>query len=259
NISTAGTSQAAVDYLVSHIKWLMPKSNITVLADEDVHNGYIFNKGDGNKNIYDVIILGHQEYVTQKEYDYLKKFVTNGGILFLMDGNVLYAEVKYDNKTKTVTLAKGHYWAFNNKSARNSVGERWAKETSEWVGSNYLCYSCDMVFDNNPFNYNHREELYLTNPKDKILLDYNASIIGSHNNNNNNNNNTIPYNVKNASQHTGTKIKIAAYQLDYGKGKVISLGIYTDNIIQNYEFRNYKFNKFLDSLLLKYTLAKSKQ
>jgi N,N-dimethylformamidase beta subunit-like protein len=246
SISTEGTSQAAVDYLVSHIQWLMPKSNITVLGDEDVHNGDIFKKRDGDKNIYDVIILGHQEYVTQKEYDYLKKFVTNGGTLFLMDGNILYAEVKYDNKTKTVSMAKGHYWAFNGKSAWTSVGERWAKETSEWVGSNYLCYLCDIVFDNNPFNYNHREEQYITNPKDKILLDYNASIIGSHYNS------TIPYNAKNASQHAGTKIKIAAYQLDYGKGKVISLGLYTDSLMQNYEFHNYKFNKFLDNLLLKY-------
>jgi N,N-dimethylformamidase beta subunit-like protein len=266
------SSQAAMDYLVSHIQWLMPKSNITVLADEDVHNGYIFKKEDGNKNIYDVIILGHQEYVTQKEYDYLKKFVTNGGTLFLMDSNALYAEVKYDNKTNTVTMAKGHSWAFNGKSAWKSVGERWAKETSEWVGSNYLCYLCDIVFNNNPFKYNHREEQYITNPKDKILLDYNASIIGSHNNDNNNN--TMPYNVKNISQHTGTKIKIATYQLDYGKGKVISLGIYTDDIIQNFnshnskfnKFRdtlllnlNYKFNKFLDTLLLKYTPVRNKQ
>jgi hypothetical protein len=257
NDGLIGSSQVAVDYLVSHIQWLMPKSNITVLADEDVHNGYIFKKGDGNKNTYDVIMLGHQEYVTQKEYDYLKKFVTNGGILFLMDSNALYAEVKYDNKTKTVTMAKGHSWAFNGKSAWKSVGERWAKETSEWVGSNYLCYSCDIVFDNNPFKYNHREEQYITNPKDKILLDYNASVIGSHNNTNNS---KIPYNSKNASQHnTGNKIKIATYQLDYGKGKVISLGIYTDNIIQNYKSHNYKFNKFLDSLLLKYTLVRSKQ
>ena len=256
NDGLIGSSQAAVDYLVSHIQWLMPKSNITVLADEDVHNGNIFKKGDRNKNIYDVIMLGHQEYVTQKEYDYLKKFVTNGGILFLMDGNVLYAEVKYDNKTKTVTMAKGHSWAFNGKSAWKSVGERWAKETSDWVGSNYLCYSCDIVFYNNPFKYNHREEQYITNPKDKILLDYNASIIGNYNNTNNN---TIPHDVKNASQHTGNKIKIATYQLDYGKGKVISLGIYTDNIIQNYKSNNIKFNKFLDSLLLKYTLVRSKQ
>ena len=44
-----------------------------------VHNG---------TNVYDVIMLEHQEYVTQQEYDNLKRFVANGGILILLDGNV---------------------------------------------------------------------------------------------------------------------------------------------------------------------------
>jgi hypothetical protein len=258
------SSEAAIDYLVDHIKWLMPKSNITVLSDDDAHNGYIFKKEGGNStnsnnnhNAYDVLILGHQEYVTQNEYDNLKKFVTNGGILFLMDGNTFYAEVKYDNKTKTVTLAKGHSWEFNGKSAWESIGERWAKETSEWVGSNYLCYSCDIIFNNSPFGYQHREEQYMTNPKDKILLDYNASVIARHNTVGieDSNNSTMAYhsNVTNVppqnKNNDTTKIKIATYELDYGRGKVISLGIYADDII-----KNYRFNKFLDSLLLKYTL-----
>ena len=30
-------------------------------------------------------------------------------------------------------------WAFNGKSAWKSVDERWKNETSQWVGSNYLC------------------------------------------------------------------------------------------------------------------------
>jgi hypothetical protein len=260
------SSEAAIDYLVDHIKWLMPKSNITVLSDEDAHNGYIFKKEGGNSstnsnnthNAYDVVILGHQEYVTQKEYDNLKKFVTNGGTLFLMDGNTLYAEVKYDNKTKTVSLARGHSWEFNGKSAWESIGERWTKETSQWIGSNYLCYSCRIIFLNDPFGYQHREEQYMTNPKDKVLLDYNASVIARHNTvgiEDTNNNNTMSYhsNVTNTpsqnNKNNTTKMKIATYELDYGKGKVISLGIYADDVI-----KNYRFNKFLDSLLLRYTL-----
>jgi hypothetical protein len=262
------SSEAAIDYLVDHIKWLMPKSNITVLSDEDAHNGYIFKKEGGNStnsndhNAYDVVILGHQEYVTQKEYDNLKKFVTNGGTLFLMDGNTLYAEVKYDNKTKTVSLAKGHSWEFNGKSAWGSIGERWAKETSEWVGSNYLCYSCDIIFNNSPFGYQHREEQYMTNPKDKVLLDYNASVIAHHNTVGieDTNNNTMAYhsNVTNTppqnNNNNTTKMKIATYELDYGKGKVISLGIYADDVI-----KNYRFNKFLDSMLLRYSLKDKTQ
>jgi hypothetical protein len=266
------SSEAAIDYLVDHIKWLMPKSNITVLSDEDAHNGYIFKKEGGgnssnansnnNQNVYDVVILGHQEYVTQKEYDNLKKFVTNGGILFLMDGNTFYAEVKYDDKTKTVTLAKGHSWEFNGKSAWRSIGERWTKETSQWIGSNYLCYSCRIIFLNNPFEYQHREEQYMTNPKDKILLDYNASVIGPHSTDDIDptNNSTMAYhsNVTNAppqnNNNKTTKMEIATYELDYGKGKVISLGIYADDVINN-----YIFNKFLDSLLLRYSLKDKTQ
>ena len=263
------SSEVAIDYLVNHIKWLMPKSNITVLSDEDAHNGYIFKKEGGNStnsnnnhNAYDVVILGHQEYVTQKEYDNLKKFVTNGGILFLMDGNTLYAEVKYDNKTKTVSLAKGHSWEFNGKSAWRSIGERWTKETSQWIGSNYLCYSCRIIFLNNPFGYQHREEQYMTNPKDKVLLDYNASVIGHHSTDDvdNTNNSRMSYhsNVTNTSSQNNnnntTKMEIATYELDYGKGKVISLGIYADDVI-----KNYRFNKFLDSLLLRYSLKDKTQ
>ncbi len=114
--------------------------------------------------------------MTLQEYDNLKHFVANGGTLVLMDGNVFYAEVKYDRNTHTITLVKGHGWAYNGKSAWKSVRERWANETSQWVGSNFFCLSCDVTFANNPFQYRHHEEQYLTNHNDLILLNYNASI-----------------------------------------------------------------------------------
>ena len=159
-------------YLIKNIKWLTSQPNITLLTDADVDNGAIFekNKVSGNDivsiknssndsnnyiNAYDVIILGHQEYVTQKEYDNLRQFVKSGGTMIILDGNVFYAEVKFDKNTQTIILVKGHGWAFNGKSAWRSVGERWAKETSEWVGSNYLCYSCNIRFTNDPFEYRH--------------------------------------------------------------------------------------------------------
>ena len=75
----------------------------------DVDNGAIFekNKVSGNDivsiknssndsnnyiNAYDVIILGHQEYVTQKEYDNLRQFVKSGETMIILDGNVFYAK-----------------------------------------------------------------------------------------------------------------------------------------------------------------------
>jgi hypothetical protein len=172
-------SAFAMLQLVGNLKWITQKSNITVLTDADVDNGSIFAKNRDNNNAYDVIILGHQEYVTQKEYDNLRKFVANGGTMIILDGNVFFAQVKYDRSNQTVTLVKGHWWAFNGKSAWKSIGERWRNETSKWVGSNYLCYRCISRFSNDPFGYTSHEEQYITNPHDVILLNYDASLTKS--------------------------------------------------------------------------------
>jgi hypothetical protein len=225
NQTSKSASNYTFIYLPEHLKTILPNSNIHVLTDADADYGSIFFNNGTNK--YDVVILGHQEYETQREYDNLKRFVANGGTMILMDGNVFYAQVKYNRNTHTITLVKGHGWAFNGKSAWRSVGERWPNETSEWVGSNYLCYSCNVTFANNPFNYKHHEEQYVTNPKDVILLNYNASI------------------TKKDSKPE--KILIATYILNYKKGKVITLGIYSDDIITN-----TKFIKYFDNLLLRY-------
>ena len=214
-------SAFAILSLLKNFKLISPASNITVLTDADVDNGSIFeNRGDErsvdtNINAYDVIILGHQEYVTQQEYNYLKKFVSNGGTMFLLDGNVFYAQVKLDRNTSTVTLVKGHGWAFNGRSVWKSVAERWAKETSEWVGSNYL-------------------EQYITNHNDKILMNYNASLLHY----------PIP----------SLRPIIATYELNYQKGRVISLGIYSDDIITN-----ESFDKYLDNLVSQYSVQKQGQ
>jgi len=219
--------------LLNNLKLISPHSNITVLTDVDVNNALIFKKIDNrrvdhNTNAYDLIILGHQEYVTQMEYDNLKKFVSNGGTMMLLDGNVFYAQVKFDPTNCTIMLVKGHGWAFNGITAWKSVSERWAKETSQWVGSNYLCYSCNITFANDPWEYQHHEEQYITNNNDKILMNYNASL--------------IKYPIRTL------KPVIATYELNYQKGRVISFGIYSDDIITN-----QKFNKYFDNLLLQYS------
>jgi hypothetical protein len=223
NRTTGSSSAFSIDYLAEHLK--TSKSNVTVLTDADADYGSIFFKNLTNK--YDIIILGHQEYVTQREYDNLKQFVSNGGILVLMDGNVFIAEVKYDRNTHIITLVKGHGWAYNGKSAWRSVGERWKNETSQWIGSNSYCFSCYVTFANDPFQYKHHEEQYVTNPNDVILLNYHAST--------------------SVKQPKMADLLIATYELNYKKGKVIALGIYSDDIITN-----PKFNKYFDSLLVKY-------
>ena len=230
---TPSSSASAMSFLPHHLKTLLPHSNINVLTDVDVDTGSIFVKNGITSNRYDIMIIGHQEYVTQREYNNLKQFVANGGTLIVLDGNAFYAQVKYNRNTDAITLVKGHGWAFNGKSVWKSVSERWKKETSQWLGSNYLCYSCKIVFLNNQFGYKHHEEQYLTNPKDMILMNYNALVMSTKN-----------YHPPMA------KPVIATYKLNYQKGKVIVLGIYSDDIITN-----GKFDKFFDVLLLQHALA----
>jgi hypothetical protein len=213
--------------LVNHLKWLSPNSSVDVLTDEDVHNASsIF--ANKKTNIYDVIILGHQEYVTQQEYDNLKRFVANGGTLILLNGNVLYNQVNYDKDSKMLTFVKGHGYYYDGKSAQKSTNdtwdERWKNETRRWLGSNYLCcYDSKIVFRNDPFGITHNEEQHITNKNAKILIDYNAT-----------------KNQKEAS--------IATYLLEYKKGKVIGLGIWTDDKL----LKNERFFRLLDSLFFQY-------
>lgn len=225
-------SAYAIRYLDKHLALLKPKNNVSVLNDINVDAGSIFMDNKNIINRYDILILGHQEYVTQQEYSNLKTFVANGGTLVLLDGNVFYAQVGYDRITHTITLLNGHGWTFNGKSAWKSVGERWGNETSRWVGSNFLCVGCIMTFANNPFGYNHHEEQYLTNPNDTVLLNYNASILSPN-----------PKVVKNAT--IAHAHMIAAYELNYKRGRVIGLGLYSDDIIDH---RN--FLVFFDHLLM---------
>jgi hypothetical protein len=247
------TPESTASSIMGHIEWLMPDYNIISLTDVDVHNGLIFK--DNNNNKFDVLILGHQEYVTQEEYNNLKRFVANGGILILFYSNTFYAEVSYNKDSESITLVKGHGWAFNGKSAWNDIKERWENETSQWVGSNYLCYSCNITFANNPFRYKHQEEQFITNSDVKILLDYNATTLNSNNvssssssykevkgNNSETENNKDPTKIS-------KNLQIAAYEHDYKKGKVIALGIYPDDRVMSQD----RFSRFFDSLLLKYT------
>ena len=219
--------------LVKDIKYVSPDSDITIYDDAAADNGFMFTKN--GSNAFDLIILGHQEYVTQKEYDNLKRFVADGGTMLILDGNVFYAEVKYDPVKDVVSLVKGHYWAFNGRTAWKSVAERWKDETSQWVGSNYLCYQCVKSFQNDPFGYKPHEEQYLDNPHDIVLFNYNASIPRTY------------FPILSTSTSPGqvsTRPIIATYELNYKKGRVITLGIYSDDIVNNNNFDSY-FEKLL--------------
>jgi glucose/arabinose dehydrogenase len=217
-----------------HVEKFAPNDIVTLIRDEDVHDGHIF-KDDGS-NAYDVLFLLHSEYVTQNEYDNFKRFVRNGGTIVFIDGNVFYAEVLYDKNKHAITLLKGHDWEFDGKVARKSISERWFDETKEWVGSNFLVndISDKVYFTNNPFNYTHFEENYVTNSKATVLINYGAIF------------------PKEYPFDSHRNAKIATYEMNYGKGKVIVIGLYGQEVADNEAFL-----KFFDNTILQHALAPS--
>jgi len=84
-------------------------------------------------------------------------------------------------------------------------------------------------FNYNPFNYTHGEEQYVSNPHAKILLNYHVSF-SSHQ--------PVPVNAT-----------VATYQMDYGKGKIVNLGIWGHELANNTAFLNY-FNKVIIPIAL---------
>jgi hypothetical protein len=193
-------------------------TDVSIISDLDidVYDGNLLLEGN-NGTKFDAVMIGHQEYVSQREYDALKEYVSKGGVLIILNGNVFYAEVYYDKGDKTLQLVKGHNWEFDGKVAKKSVAERWAEETSLWTGGNYLCGQCEIAFDNNPFDYGHVEEQHVTNPDVKIIMDYGARFEGV----------------------SDSDITIATYSLDYGEGKVIVMGMYAEYVVKNPDFRDF--------------------
>ena len=214
--------------LAEHLQKIIPHVLVTIIRDEDIHNGYIFTSNMSHtKNAYDLLILTHDEYATQTMYNNYKRFVSNGGTLLALDGNIFYAEIKYNKNNDTITLLKGHSWQFDGNSAKRDIRERWFNQNSEWVGSNFLESDIEdnITFKNNPFNYTHFEENFVNNPNDKILINYGA---------------VIP------KQNPFQGVTIATYELDYLKGKVIMISLYGQKLVDNETFL-----RFLDSPVLK--------
>ena len=135
-------------HLRDYTSFLLPNADLTYLADQDIHNGFIFSQDDSN--LYDILILGHSEYVTQQQYNNYKKFEDNGGTIILFNSNTFYTEIDYDPIGNKISLVKGHSWSFDGEKAWRDIKERWADENTEWVGSNYC--SCQLTFNNIHFH-----------------------------------------------------------------------------------------------------------
>jgi hypothetical protein len=214
--------------------------DIADITDKEVHEGSIFDSA-GN-NVYDVLFLFHQEYVTQAEYDNLKKFVVqNGGTIVFNDANIFTVEVKFDSATNAVTLVRGHGWAYDGNSAWRAESERWLNENQQWVGSNFIEIPANenVTFSNNPFNYDHSEEQIVTNPRATIILDFGVI---EH----------TPYEIGEEidnEQYFPNFGKVAVYEMISGKGKVINIGIYAHKLEDNEAFLDFYDEEILSRAL----------
>src|SRR5215216_1653852 len=227
----------------------LPPIQIADITDKEVHEGDIFDS-DGN-NAYDMLFLFHQEYVTQAEYDNLKKFVVqNGGTIVFNDANIFTVEVKYDSVDNTVMLVRGHGWAYDDGSsgsrgAWRAESERWFNENQQWVGSNFIEIPANdegVTFSNNPFNYSHSEEQIVTNPNDEIIFDFGVM-------------EDVSYEIdkddeiRDNMQHFPDFGKVAAYEMISGKGKVINIGIFAHKLEDNEAFLNFYDEEILPRAL----------
>jgi|SRR5579872_3403904 len=92
--------------------------NFTYITDLDVDkNPTILNK-------YDKVILLHNEYVTQKEFD----AITQHPHVIYLYPNALYAEVEVNYDMNTITLVKGH--GYPQKDISNGFG--WMFDNSKY-------------------------------------------------------------------------------------------------------------------------------
>jgi hypothetical protein len=218
--------------------------HIADITDKEVHEGDIFDS-DGN-NAYDILFLFHQEYVTQAEYDNLKKFVVqDGGTIVFNDANIFTVQVKYDSIDNTITLVRGHGWAYDDGigSAWRAESERWLEENEQWVGSNFIeipANDKDVTFSNNPFNYSHSEEQIVTNPNDEIIFDFGVMEDVSY---------EIDDDKIDNMQHFPGFGKVAAYEMMSGKGKVINIGIFAHKLEDNEAFLDFYDEEILSRAL----------
>ena len=220
------TSQAAVGC------GLVVGKNVQILTDMDVANGALFDP-QNHTSRFDVVVLPFSEYVETSEYVAYEDFVAGGGTLVLM-GHSLEYPVTYNATTNMETLVYAHGWAFNGRYAYPiACGSNtyvascpWAKNNTDWAGSNTCEASCFHTYKFNGSVVN------LANPMGKALSnEFGGTVFKSY----------VEHEEDSVTNMSGTSIVsvfvndstnlIASYTHQFRRGAVVGFGFFGDDII----------------------------
>lgn len=212
---------------------LVMGQNLKTIDDLQVHDGGLFA---GNTRQYDVLILGHEEYVTRAEYNQFKHFVASGGRIVEMSGNTFWAEVNYTKSTGIETFVAGHGFVFNGVYAWRSTYQPFDKESIGWLGSAFApgtprlhgsilnrashigealrsLFHSDFAFTN--YTYPHNEVNYVGNFTNTQII---ASFFLAH--------------ASNGSSSTKMPLlPVDSYAHRYIRGEVVCLCVFGENLI----------------------------
>jgi hypothetical protein len=202
---------------------LVMGKNLFVTTDINVSQGALFGPHGARK--YDAIVIGHQEYVTQAEYDQIREFVAAGGRLIEMSANAFYVKIKYNPANLMETFIVGHGYAYNGRSAWHSSAQPFAVNTSRWAGNTYCCFKT--------FQY-QGATVNATNPIGRDLKTYFGSTVFQ----------TYKSHEENAvTNFTHTSIVatflnqsgtvVAAFAHSYGRGAVFCLCVFGEDTIDS--------------------------
>jgi hypothetical protein len=220
------TSQMAVNC------GLVIGKNVQVLTDMDVADGALFTPQNHTAR-FDVVVLPFSEYVEAQEYLAYEDFVGEGGTIVMM-GHSLEYPVAYNASTGIETLVYGHNWANNGTYASpiacgsNTyvVSCPWAKNNTDWIGSNTCEASCFHTYTLNGSVVNP------TNPIGKALYkEFGSVVMKSY----------VEHEEDTVMNMTDTQIVsvfvndsrnlIAPYTHQFRKGTVVCFDIFGDDII----------------------------
>ena len=206
--------------------------NVQVLTDMDVAGGALFDP-QNHASKFDVVVLPFSEYVEASEYLAYEDFVAGGGTLVMMSHSLEYP-VTYNATTHVETLVYGNGWAFNGRYAYPiACGSNtyiascpWAKNNTDWVGSNSCEASCFHTYKYNGAVVN------LGNSIGRALSnEFGDTVFKSY----------VSHEEDTVTNTSGTSIVavfvndstnlIASYTHHFRRGTVVDFGVFGDDII----------------------------